>query len=270
MISILVALLMLTIGEHQIFNSSSMAQPEEPELTIQITPRSVDAIGLQIWQNECNGRIAGLTSWNAGEDFPSLGIGHFIWYPAGSRGPYQESFPELLKYLKESGIHLPAWLKSSVGCPWPDRDTFQQARNGKRMKSLRRMLAETTRLQTQFMIRRLEEAIPELLNACHTDETTRIRKILRLLTEKPAGIYALVDYVNFKGEGIQVSERYQGQGWGLLQVLLEMKDSEADAVTELTAAADRVLTRRVKNAPRDESRWLQGWRNRLKTYTKWK
>ena len=28
-----------------------------------------------------------------------------------------------------------------------------------------------------------------------------------------------MDYVNFKGEGVSSSERYRGQGWGLLQVL---------------------------------------------------
>jgi hypothetical protein len=47
----------------------------------------------KIWQNECNGTIAGLTSWNAGEDFASLGIGHFIWYPKGRRGPFEKVFP---------------------------------------------------------------------------------------------------------------------------------------------------------------------------------
>ena len=49
-------------------------------------------IGKKIWQNECNGTVAGLTSWNEGENFASLGIGHFIWYPKGQRGPFDESF----------------------------------------------------------------------------------------------------------------------------------------------------------------------------------
>src|SRR5438552_18973326 len=52
-------------------------------------------IGKRIWQNECNGTVAGLTSWNTGEDFASLGIGHFIWYPEGRRGPFEESFSKL-------------------------------------------------------------------------------------------------------------------------------------------------------------------------------
>ncbi len=51
------------------------------------------AAGKRLWHNECAGTVEGLTSWNTGEDFASLGIGHFIWYPAGRRGPFDESFP---------------------------------------------------------------------------------------------------------------------------------------------------------------------------------
>ena len=50
-------------------------------------------LGNRIWKNECAGSVAGLVSWNDGEAFPSLGIGHFIWYPAGYTGPFDESFP---------------------------------------------------------------------------------------------------------------------------------------------------------------------------------
>jgi hypothetical protein len=39
-------------------------------------------IGRRIWKNECAGTVSGLTSWNKGEEFPSLGIAHFIWLVA--------------------------------------------------------------------------------------------------------------------------------------------------------------------------------------------
>jgi hypothetical protein len=54
----------------------------------------------------------------------------------------------------------------------------------------------------------------------------------------------------------------------MLQVLEEMnypKELEL-ASKEFSIAAEKVLTRRVKNAPKNESMWLNGWRNRLKTY----
>src|ERR1700736_1088815 len=89
-----------------------------------LSPGEANRIGKKIWQNECNGPTSGLTSWNSGENFASLGIGHFIWYPIGQRGPFEESFPPLLSYLKESGVTLPPWLAESHGCPWPDRAAF--------------------------------------------------------------------------------------------------------------------------------------------------
>src|SRR5687767_5521069 len=52
-----------------------------------LSDSELDRIGRRVWQNECGGRRDGLTSWNVGEDFASLGIGHFIWYPKGMDGP---------------------------------------------------------------------------------------------------------------------------------------------------------------------------------------
>jgi hypothetical protein len=79
----------------------------------------------------------------------------------------------------------------------------------------------------------------------------------------------LIDYVNFKGEGVLSTERYQGRGWGLLQVLEGMSDSgEASPLSEFAASAKRVLRQRVKNAPpgRNEERWLPGWLKRIDSY----
>ena len=76
-----------------------------------------------------------------------------------------------------------------------------------------------------------------------------------------------MDYVNFKGEGVNPAERYSGQGWGLLQVL-EAMPATGGPLDGFVKAADQVLTRRVANSPRarDESKWLPGWRSRLQTY----
>ena len=37
-------------------------------------------IGEKIFRNEAAGKKENLVYWNSGENFPSLGIGHFIWY----------------------------------------------------------------------------------------------------------------------------------------------------------------------------------------------
>src|SRR6476661_2837441 len=50
---------------------------------VTLSPAQLQRVGQRIWQNECAGTVEGLTSWNSSEDFASLGIGHFIWYPEG-------------------------------------------------------------------------------------------------------------------------------------------------------------------------------------------
>ena len=86
----------------------------------------------------------------------------------------------------------------------------------------------------------------------------------------PNGMYALIDYVNFKGEGTNPAEQYRGIGWGLRQVLEEMRPVSPGqpAAVEFAEAAKRVLQRRVDNSPpgRGEARWLAGWRNRCDSY----
>lgn len=225
----------------------------------------VVSLGRRIWHNECRGTVSGLTSWNDGEEFASLGIGHFIWYPEGQQGPFQESFPLLLEYLERQGVTLPEWLTVSVGSPWASREEFLAQRRSERMLQLRRLLAGTTGLQARFIVARLESALPKMLTVLPPEDRERVSSRFHSLARQRGGVYALVDYVNFKGEGLKPQERYNGQAWGLLQVLQEMRQP---TVAEFAAAADRVLTRRVLNSPpeRNEARWLPGWRMRLKTY----
>jgi len=222
-------------------------------------------IGRRIWKNECAGTVSGLTSWNAGEEFPSLGIAHFIWYPAGAKGPFEESFPGLARFLKANGQPVKDWMLGP--CPWPARSAFLADRDGTQLADLRKLLAGTVALQARFAAMRLDAALPKMLAAAPDGLRKKVEANFRRVASEPLGYYALMDYVNFKGEGTNPSERYGGAGWGLLQVLSGM-DSAGPALPAFAASADRVLTRRVKNAPpsRNEAKWLPGWRNRLNTY----
>jgi len=233
--------------------------------SIRISDLEAERIGRRLWQNESGGTIEGLTAWNFGEDFASLGIGHFIWYPADKRGPFEESFPPLLQYLVTSGVAVPAWLRRAEACVWSDRMQFLADRQSPRMKELRQLLAETIGFQAKFAAMRLERALPKM-EAAAGKERAKIRKNFYRVAGEPGGLYALVDYVNFKGEGTLASEQYRGEAWGLLQVLEEM--GKGPAKSEFSRAADKVLTRRVANSPveRNEKRWLPGWRKRIRTY----
>ena len=46
-----------------------------------VDDRQAMTIGRRVWENESGGTLQGLTHWGYGEEFASLGIGHFIWYP---------------------------------------------------------------------------------------------------------------------------------------------------------------------------------------------
>ena len=138
------------------------------------------------------------------------------------------------------------------------------------MKELRAFLALTVDLQTQFMVTRLQNALAKMLDETPPAERENVRRQFDRLASSANGCYALVDYVNFKGEGTLHTERYRDQGWGLLQVLEGMQSNvtSPSAAKEFSRSAAEVLKRRVQNSPaeRNESRWLPGWINRVKTY----
>ncbi len=228
-------------------------------------------LGDRIYSNECNKQTACLTTWNQGEDFPSLGIGHFIWYRQGQSEIYTETFPALLDFLQREGVQLPSWLdETDREQPWPDRAAFMAATDDESLVALRKLLSETTARQTAFIAERFRLTVPQLLDSLPESESllleSRISRIAN--SDVPMGMYALIDYVHFKGTGLNPDERYQGEGWGLLQVLQQMEDNEVSPLTAFVRSASAVLQRRVTNAPveRQEQRWLNGWLNRLDTY----
>lgn len=247
-----------------------MSQMQPPPTVV--SAQDLNWIADKVFKNETSGDPAKLIVWNAQEEFASLGIGHFIWYPEGRHGSYTETFPGLLGYTKTSGVPLPAWLQNRTarGAPWPNKVAFERAQGDKEVTELRNYLQQTMNLQANYMSARLTRALPELLNHVAPAERDRVLKNYQAVEKSPKGLYPLLDYVNFKGEGISPTERYNGQGWGLLQVLLAMNPSQPgpQALSEFARAAEDVLTRRIANAPpeRQEAKWMPGWRARLDTY----
>ncbi|MFZ5807297.1 MAG: hypothetical protein ACOY3I_08850 [Verrucomicrobiota bacterium] len=235
---------------------------------VQLTNAQALEIGKKLWQNECEGTVDGLTSWNDGENFASLGIGHFIWLPENVEERFEESFPKLIQFLIEQKAPPPSWLRPETDCPWNTKAEFEKEFQSAKMKELRAFLKNTIALQARFAANRLEQALPKMIETLPAEERAHVEKQFYRVAAQPNGFYALMDYVNFKGEGTNVSERYNGQGWGLLQVLQGMNEKNTNALHAFADSASRTLTRRVQNSPPDrgESRWLAGWKNRLQTY----
>jgi len=231
-------------------------------------------IAEQIFANECSSEVKCLTSWNSGEDFPSFGLGHFIWYRKDQQEIYQETFPDLINFYHARGIETPTWITelTEQDSPWQDRDQFYAEFDDYRLTDLREFLQQTLAIQARFIVQRQEQALAKILAHAPDNQRLAIEKLYQDIAaaDSPLGRYALIDYVNFKGEGIAASERYQDQGWGLLQVMQTMlaKPDDQPLMTRFSDAAAEVLRRRVANAPvdRNEQRWLRGWLNRVDTY----
>ena len=211
------------------------------------------AIAEKIYHNECASDPKNLVHWNKGENFPSLGIGHFIWYPEGVKERFEESFPAFIRYYQSRHHDAPSWLLGAA--PWQNR---AQMLADKRVETLRHFLEKNRGIQADFMAYRLRQV------AYHD---RHIQAAFERVATHEEGYYLLIDYLNFKGSGLNPKERYKGKGWGLKQVLECMQGKE-DARYEFANCAKSVLQERVKNAPpkRGEKRWIKGWMNRIDTY----
>ncbi|MDX8397466.1 MAG: hypothetical protein R8K49_04005 [Mariprofundaceae bacterium] len=240
-----------------------------------LSQSEADRIGQLIFKNECNLKLQCLTAWNQGEEFASLGIGHFIWYPSavGDKDKvFDESFPKLLKYIDKQGAVMPAWLHSPYLNPWLHRADFEASQKSEKMQSLRSFLQATRALQVQFIQQRMRHALTTILEHVEPEKHAHIRMQFKRVEASLMGVYVLMDYVNFKGEGVKPTESYQGQGWGLLQVLEHMQGKQVGlvAIEAFSHSARQRLQRRVELSPpeRGEQRWLKGWNKRLDGYVK--
>ncbi len=238
----------------------------------QVNQKELYFIGDKIFQNESGGRIDQLVHWNEREDFAAMGIGHFTWYPANRRQRFGNTFPGLLDYLKSNGVQLPHWVQRArfEGAPWRTRGELMAVKNTPQIREFAQLLYDTRHLQAQYIMDRAMRAMPRLVKKTPSHLRSQVANNLNAVANTPGGRYVLIDYVNFKGEGLNRNGGYKGHNWGLLQVLEEMRTSRPgqQALNEFADAAMRVLERRVRNSnpARNERKWLAGWRNRTNTY----
>ncbi|MDA3043289.1 hypothetical protein [Campylobacter sp. JMF_09 ED2] len=227
----------------------------------------LSSVAEKIYANETGAKKSNLIHWNSGENFPSLGIGHFIWYKKDEKDKFEESFPNLVKFYKIRGARLPKILRLHSHAPWQSKTALDALKKSgdADLIELENFLYQTKNLQVEFIYERLQNSLEKMQNL--SDKKKHIKSQFYRVASSPNGLYALIDYVNFKGEGIKESERYAGEGWGLMQVL-ECMSAQKEAMSEFRRCAKFVLKRRVANAPtnRDEARWLAGWIKRCDTY----
>jgi len=244
---------------------------------LNITRKQADYIAKKVWLNEGMGKDKYLIWWNKGEDFASLGIGHFIWFPKDHTERFREVFPMVVAFMEKKHVKMPKWLNHNTDFPWQTKKEFFAAKKAKTKKymELFNFLNRTRSVQAEFMADRMIKALPQILDTIDDPKKAAMikRRFNHLLYKKDGsiderGLYILIDYTNFKGEGTLKSERYKGQGWGLLQVLEHMDMKNPNKYKAFADSAKAMLDRRIKNSPpaRGEKRWRSGWGWRLKTY----
>jgi len=283
--SLLITAFVLFVGfilARAMFHGINVEQQEETTAVItlalpELSDADYDWIGSRIYQNEALGKTQYLTHWNQGEDFPSMGIGHFIWFPEGVDAPFDEQFPALVSFLREQlpeNSPMPPWLQDldPFVAPWNSKEQFDEAWSSFEMSTLRLWLDATKLYQARFIVSAFEQRWRSL--ELPPEHKHKLTGLLQSLFETPEGLFAVIDYYNFKGLGNNPREAYQGEGWGLVQVLDELAGlrtdvTECDDIVEQfrDAAADRLRLRVELSPPeRNESRWLAGWQKRLDEY----
>ena len=249
----------------------SQLAPEQRSIN-SLSNNEIKAIGDKIFRNESGGEIDKLVHWNHGENFASMGIGHFTWYPSGRRKRYGNTFPGLLDHLTANGVQLPVWVQRArhTGAPWRTRGELGRAKRSGKVKEFENLLYQTRYLQASYIFERAKRAMPRLVKASPPHLRAHVAQNLNAVANTNGGWYALIDYVNFKGEGLNRRGGYRGQNWGLLQVLENMRPSQPGqmALNNFADSAIAVLERRVRNSnpKRNEARWLRGWTVRINTY----
>lgn len=224
-----------------------------------IEPYEFDAIGRKLFANECASKKEYLVWWSPREDFANFGIGHFIWFPPGKKFPFIEQFPELVVFYLEKREPVPQIVNihKLTGLPWNSKEELDA---DPRKQEITDWLASTTGIQAAFIIFKAMDSLKSIVEK----EPGSLNK-LNGLCQSSRGRYAVIDYLNFKGTGLDPAERLRGEGWGLLQVLEAIRKPDVESFID---AAAQVLKRRVINYTDEQNdlKFIDGWLKRLETY----
>jgi hypothetical protein len=245
------------------------------------------SLGYRMWNNYAGGTLEGLTKWDGSDEhhqFMYLGIANNIWKPANADPMFGQDWPTVARRLQELGCKIQPWMLED--CPWKTEEEFDASFNGKKMTWLRNHLSKKklVRAQAFCIAERLERTIDEnsvdsLLTGLNDDQKAVVKKNFDLVvhTKNPFGCYALIDYVNFKGEGkLGISSQFNGESWGLLQVLLNMKTPEdgANDSTIINTFVDgakvtlhnRIINHKIEDPNSNDAQYWDIWVAHLDNY----
>ncbi len=273
-------------------------EEDQKSMTTFALPQSAQKQLIQdIWQREAGGSTEGLTFWSPLENFASVGFNHSLWYPDKD----DSTITRFARYAQKNGLRgIPEVLFARIPKSLNTRQKWQKALADARLEQPRSNAGETIQELQHFFLRRdvqetqLEYFLSALFqfndnfqqmleNISHEERQKKwrrfqptLQKRFQKLASQPETLNAMLDYLSFKGSGLdegiihigrQQREVNLDNNWGLLQVLAGLNDFELerDALQAFHAAAENILERRVE-LWRSDQIWMAGWKNRLNTY----
>jgi hypothetical protein len=129
---------------------------------------SLAKIGNKVFMNETSGNKNKLVFWNHKEEFPSMGICHFVWLPPDCNISFlTDTFSIFLEFCTAKGVIIPSWLQKNQKCPWKDRADFVRSETHSeswQMRKVRAFLSFHARLQTEFIIVNFLRSLPAVID----------------------------------------------------------------------------------------------------------
>ncbi|MFZ4116631.1 MAG: hypothetical protein ACOYK6_07935 [Chthoniobacterales bacterium] len=244
-----------------------------------------------------------MAAWDQ-RGFAYIGIAQFLWYPAGTSNTFGDDWPNTASVLKDHGVDLEGWMMGP--CPWPSEKEFSDAQkqNDPRLEKLISLLSAPKAIteQARVIVENFHQAFSPISKSSIVKNLppgeaellqNNFKAVARVYDEnnKPLGLFALMDYTHFKGEGI--GGGYNTQSWGLQRVLWNMQNVDPEFVHSHTAletfiaSAKQVLEERIvnyrierdrnntpvannkPNAHFDEDQYRNFWYDHLDAYLSW-
>ncbi len=167
--------------------------------SIVLSDADAAVIGRKIWQNECGGTVEGLTSWNAGEDFPSLGIGISSGTFPAVPVPLRRDFPAPRRlYERAQGGHA-GLARRGEWMPLDEPPAICERAAVAPHEGTPSVPRETPS-RADRLHRTAPRTVPAANGTSHPGPAGRgqLRANFQLMASSRSGLYALIDYVNFK------------------------------------------------------------------------
>jgi hypothetical protein len=214
-------------------------------------------------ETSCNPKFIMQWDSKAGEDFPSIGLPHVVWFREGQKQVVDESFPRFWKYIKDNykgTAQIPNLgdpSSPSFTSPWKTKEEFDAS---PLKGDIGRFLLDpdVIKLQAQFAMKRGVQSAYLIMAANSLDPNPKISNenicgtFKKLLSSKK-GLREIIDYANWKGEGVHYEEATKNQKirWGLKQVIENMGSvsSPDDAEKKFADASEQALKTRVTDDP---------------------